>query len=357
MASKDKIIIEDLGKEAIILAARKEESVKKDTLFELNHSVYIGDLKNENLSDDLREKFRKEGHKLSESANLRYMNSLDNFWEVVLGDRPIYILGYVGDNIKVYGVEIESKMELAKMAKKILEDSKDIFGEFKEELDYEGYSLETLRQTKIDKLEKKGILKPKKKSNLKSENENFEEKSMVLDDSKEIELKHRKWLVALGEKEKKKYFLDLRKKAKDSKFYLESDSHSVEEYGDIRGELLDLMDYRDLYSIAYKNEALMEYLENAYIKFQSTNGKIYLAPELPLYLRLWDEAIKNDYDKLMLKKDSLQILLRALDVLSLRKSFEGSHKLIKSIAKKAEKKEIYEGDDEEKLEQILQRVK
>lgn len=252
------------------------------------------------------------------------------------------------------------KESTAEKAKKILQDSDEIFGDFKEELEYlNKASISTLRQTLIPEMIKEDeILKATVKSQKKSKGADMSSHRLKIDmPSDKIRLKHRKWLVAPGEKEKKKHFLNLREKAKKAQSYLESDSHSFEEYGDIRDELLHFIDSRDLYSIAYKNEPLMEYLENAYIKFQSTNGKIYLAPEFLLYLKLWEEAIENNYDTLIKKENSLQILLSALEHLSFKKSFEGSHELIKSIAKKAEKKEIYEGDDEEKLEQILQRVK
>lgn len=253
------------------------------------------------------------------------------------------------------------KESAAEKAKVILEESDEIFGNFKEELDYlDKASKSTLRQSLIPKMVEKGIFKATIISqNGKDKGADMRSHQLKIDlPLNKIKLKHRKWLVIPEEKEKKKYFLDLRKNAKKAQYYLESDSHSFEEYGSARDNLLHLIEYRDLYSIAYKNESLMEYFENAYIIFESNpTANIRLAPEFPFYLKLWKKAIENDYQALIQKEDSLKILLGTVDHLSMIGNFRGSHGFIKSIAEKAKKKDLYEGEDKEKLEEILERVK
>jgi len=264
--------------------------------------------------------------------------------------------------LAVLNYEDINKTKAGKKAKKILEDSDEIFGEFKEELEYLN---ETSPSTLRDSIPNKMIKEEKLKYTREPQKENEGMRSHILDIDiplDKIKLKHRKWLVAPGEKEKKKYFLDIREKARDALNYLDTDH-----YVDFRNELINFIEYRDLYSLTYQCKPLVEYLEKCFISFESTEDKYIDAakPELKLYLEVWEEALKKKYDKLLEDTNKTDILINALDLLYdeftysaeiLEEEMTEEIEIIESIAKLAEEIGLYEDEKKEKFELLLDKI-
>lgn len=237
--------------------------------------------------------------------------------------------------------EFLNKTKIGERAKEIIGTSKEIFGD---EINYPNCKVQYLRKHITNSLLKKEFFIV--------ESESGREINLKINDSIDVELAHRSYLIFPEDEEQYQRLNSVDRKAEMA--IDELDTVHDGSYITLITEIQTIIENNDLYSIAYKSDSLIELLEKVYTKYKSTQ-QVFLSSitetALKLYLRVWKNALSREYEGLINDQYRLNYIIEASKYIYYENN-EELNKLIYSIVNHLKEKDIIDLE-EEGLEQIF----